>query len=189
MMVMTGSGGGEGLDGAGRVKMVKGVARGLLYLQEELAGVMAAHGNLRTSNVVVREGTGEAVLSEYGLGPLINQERAEEELAAYMCPEYVHHGRITKKSDVWSLGLLILETLTAKRDDDLLAWAASSHPDTVLPNADPALRRLLKIGLDCCHPDVDSRLDLKQALHQIENCHHDPLIASTSTHTTEIDII
>lgn len=69
--------------------------------------------------------------------PVINQESAQELMVAYKSPEYVRHGRITKKTDVWGLGVLILEILTGKfpanflqkgkgsDEEDLANWVKS----------------------------------------------------------------
>ena len=74
------------------------------------------HGHLKSSNVLLGDGT-EPVLAEYGLSPVLNQSHAREALAAYISPEFLRHGRTTRKSDVWSLGVLILEVLSGKDPD------------------------------------------------------------------------
>ncbi|CAK7345793.1 unnamed protein product [Dovyalis caffra] len=183
------------LDWPSRLKIVKGVAKGLAYLYKDLPNIIAAHGHLKSSNVLLTE-SNEPLLTDYGLVPVINQENAQELMVAYKSPEYLHHGRITKKTDVWSLGMLILEILTAKlpanfvpqgkgsEEEDLANWVNSvprkEWPNVVIDkdmtngptkqNADgeSEVIKLLKIGLSCCETDVEKRIDLKEAVERIE---------------------
>ncbi|KAK3017888.1 hypothetical protein RJ639_004692 [Escallonia herrerae] len=52
-----------------RLKIVKGVARGLLYLYNELPSLIAPHGHLKSSNVLLNESS-EPLLTDYGLAPV-----------------------------------------------------------------------------------------------------------------------
>jgi len=36
--------------------------------------------------------------------------------SGYMAPEYLHKGIITKKSDIFSLGVIVIELITGRRD-------------------------------------------------------------------------
>ncbi|XP_038696852.1 pollen receptor-like kinase 1 [Tripterygium wilfordii] len=179
------------LDWPSRLNIVKGVARGLTYLYKELPSVIAAHGHLKSSNVLLNNSF-EPQLTDYGLIPMINQETARELLAAYKSPEYSQYGRVTKKTDVWSLGMLILEILTGKfpsnflqqgkgsDQEDLATWVTSvvgdQEPtsevfdrDLVASKAgEGEMIKLLKIALACCEGDVERRLDLKEAMERIE---------------------
>ncbi|XP_027167821.1 pollen receptor-like kinase 1 [Coffea eugenioides] len=100
------------LDWPTRLKIVKGVARGLAYLHHELPSVSLAHGHLKSSNVVLDK-TFQPLLMDYALVPVVNPEQVQHLLVAYKSPEYVQHGRTTRKTDVWNLGVLILEILTS----------------------------------------------------------------------------
>ncbi|XVE98905.1 hypothetical protein REPUB_Repub03eG0148900 [Reevesia pubescens] len=189
-----------GLDWPTRLKIVKGVAKGLAYLYKELPSLIAPHGHLKSSNVLLNESF-EPLLTDYGLIPVINQESARELMVAYKSPEYVQHGRITKKTDVWGLGVLILEILTGKfpanflqkgkgnDEEDLATWVKSVVGDQknlstdqvdvfdkdmgATSNSDGELMlQLLKIGLSCCEVDVEKRLDLKVAIERIEELKH-----------------
>ncbi|KAG6414627.1 hypothetical protein SASPL_122000 [Salvia splendens] len=82
-----------GLDWPTRLRIVKGVARGLAHLYAEFPSLALPHGHLKSSNVLL-DGSFEAVVSDYALAPVIN--------------------RVTRKTDVWRLGILILEVLTGR---------------------------------------------------------------------------
>lgn len=101
------------LDWATRLQILKGVARGLLYLYKELPMLTAPHGHLKSTNVLLGDAM-EPLLAEYGLSPVVNPAHASEALVAYRSPEFLQHGRTTRKSDVWSFGILILEVLTGR---------------------------------------------------------------------------
>ena len=169
---------------------MKGVVKGLVYLYTELPSLIAPHGHIKSSNVLLNESF-EPLLTDYGLVPIINQEHAQELMVAYKSPEYKQTRRITKKTDVWGLGTLILEILTGKfpanslhqgkgGDTDLAAWAQSLVRDDFAnmevfdkdirgtKNSEGEMMKLLKIGLSCCEIDVEKRLDLKEVTEKIE---------------------
>lgn len=168
-----------------RLKIIKGVAKGLEYLYKELPSLIAPHGHIKSSNVLLNESY-EPLLTEYGLIPVINQESAQELMVGYKSPEYLQHGRITKKTDVWELGILILEMLTGKfpanflqqakgSEEDLAGWVVSQELTNdvfdneigATKNSEGEMLKLLKIGLGCCEGDVEKRLNLKEAVQRI----------------------
>ncbi|XP_059635765.1 pollen receptor-like kinase 1 [Cornus florida] len=177
-------------DWAARLKIIKGVAKGLQFLYTELPALIAPHGHLKSSNVLLGE-IFEPLLTDYGLIPLVDQEHAQEIMVAYKAPEYKQHRRITKKTDIWSLGILILETLTGKfpasylqhgkgSDGDLAAWVKSIVRDEgttvevfdkeigATKNSEGEMMKLLRVGLACCENEVEHRCDLREAIERIE---------------------
>ncbi|KAG4402949.1 hypothetical protein AAZX31_01G001600 [Glycine max] len=190
----------ESLDWASRLKIVKGIAKGLEHLYKEMPSLIAAHGHLKSSNVLLSESL-EPILTDYGLGPVINQDLAPEIMVIYKSPEYVQHGRITKKTDVWSLGILILEILTGKFPANLLQGKGSelslaNWVHSVVPqewtrevfdkdmegtnNSEGEMVKLLKIALACCEGDVDKRWDLKEAVERIHEVNEEEVKSSLS---------
>ncbi|XP_061357185.1 pollen receptor-like kinase 4 [Gastrolobium bilobum] len=179
-----------GLDWPTRLKIIKGVARGLAYLYNALPSVIVPHGHLKSSNVLLDE-CFEPLLTDYSLSPMINLDHAQQIIMPYKSPEYAQLGRITKKTDVWSLGILILEILTGKfpenylthrhnPDSDIASWVNIMITEkrtsdvfdvemTGIGNSKAELLKLLKIGLSCCEENVERRLDIKEALEQIED--------------------
>ncbi|KAK8550093.1 hypothetical protein V6N13_118625 [Hibiscus sabdariffa] len=181
------------LDWSTRLKIVKGVAKGLAYLHKELPSLIVPHGHLKSSNVLLNESF-EPLLTDYGLIPIINQESAKKLMVAYKSPEYVQQGKISRKSDVWALGILILEILTgvfpanlkgkeSDEQEDMANWVKTVVGDQetevfdkemgTIKDGDGALMQdLLKIGLNCCEEDVEKRLDFKDAAGRIEELKH-----------------
>ncbi|GFS44236.1 leucine-rich repeat protein kinase family protein [Actinidia rufa] len=172
-----------------RLKIIKGVAKGLQYLYNELPSLIIPHGHLKSSNVLLNESF-EPLLTDYGLVPVVNQEHAQEVMVAYKSPEHKQNGRVTKKTDVWSFGILILETLTGKfptnylqqgkgSDTDLVTWVNSMVREGstgevfdkdmgATKNSEGEMMKLLKIGMACAEVDVEKRCDLKEAIEKIE---------------------
>ncbi|KAK1399316.1 hypothetical protein POM88_009179 [Heracleum sosnowskyi] len=191
-------GGGNKLDWGKRLRIVKGVARGLLYLYNQLPSLIAPHGHLKSANVVLNEAW-EPLLNDYALSRIVNQEDAQDLMIMYKSPEYRTLNRISKKTDVWSLGSLTLEILTGrfpanilqqikgvKDNGDLAAWVdVLVREDENWKNKvfdkdmmmnikaggeeEQEMHKLLKIGLACCEMEVDKRLDIREAVEQIEN--------------------
>ncbi|XP_047339743.1 pollen receptor-like kinase 4 [Impatiens glandulifera] len=184
-----GSGNKQTLNWSARLKIIKGVAKGLLYLHNELPSLIVPHGHLKSSNVLLTESL-EPLMTDYALIPVFNTEHAQELMVAYKSPEHKYNNRITKKTDAWSLGVLILEILTGKfpttsprqagsgSDIDWVTWVQSTaHEDTAevfdkemkASRQDEAeMMKMLRIGLSCAEMDVDKRYDIKEALRKIE---------------------
>ena len=185
----------ECLDWPTRLKIVKGVSQGIEYLHKEMPNMIAPHGHLKSSNVLLSESM-EPVLTDYGLVPVINQDVAHEMMVIFKSPEYLQNGSITKKTDVWSLGILILEILTGKfptnfmqqsgkgSELSLADWVDSVVQEEwsrevfdkdmeVTSNNEEEMVKLLKIALACCDVDVDKRLDLKEAVDRIQEVQED----------------
>ncbi|KAL1820017.1 hypothetical protein ACET3Z_014886 [Daucus carota] len=190
-------GGSNPLDWGKRLRIVKGVTQGLLYLYKELPSLIIPHGHLKSANVVLNEDW-EPLLSDYALSPIINQEDAQDLMVAYKSPEYQQLGRVTKKTDVWTLGILILEILTGrfpantiqpgnvgKDSVDPAEWVNSlmkenkNWKDKVFDKDmmmnikgkedEQEMIKLLKIGLACCEKDVEARLDINEVVERIRN--------------------
>ncbi|KAL3645840.1 hypothetical protein CASFOL_011020 [Castilleja foliolosa] len=178
-----------GLDWPTRLKIIKGVSRGLAYLYKELPTLTLPHGHLKSSNVLL-DSTYEPILADYALAPLINKDHAQEFMVAYKSPESTQNDRVTKKTDVWSLGILILELLTGRfpanylkrgrgPSSELATWVSSvaraewtgevfDKDVNMSGNGEGQMRRLLKIGMCCCEWDVEKRWDLREAIERIE---------------------
>lgn len=179
------------LNWSTRLKIVKGVARGLAYLYESFPGQNLPHGHLKSSNVVL-DHSFEPHLTEYGLVPVMSKSHAQQFMAAYKAPEVIQFGRPNVKSDVWCLGIMILELLTGKfpanylrhgkgrnNNADLATWVDSVVREEWTGevfdkdimgtrNGEGEMLKLLRIGMFCCKWSVESRWDWREALGKIE---------------------
>ncbi|XP_062116093.1 pollen receptor-like kinase 2 [Humulus lupulus] len=171
------------LDWRTRLKIVKGIARGILHLHNELPSLIASHGHLNTSNILLKEVSYEPVLCDYGLIPLMNQEDAHELMEAYKSPEYLQHGRITKKTDVWSLGIVILQIVMGREEVEELVRRSDSPVEEWLVMEkegweEEEMVKLLKIGLGCCLGDVEKRMDIKEVNEKIEELKEEVIVVT-----------
>ncbi|GER45075.1 leucine-rich repeat protein kinase family protein [Striga asiatica] len=177
------------LSWARRLKIIKGVVKGLNYLHTELPALTIPHGHLKSSNVLIDDEFNPQLM-DYTLAPVVNPNQVHEILVAYKSPDYAKTGRVCKKTDVWCLGILILETLTGKfvakyisqgsgqYSGELTGWvnaivgeSSAQVCDKEMEVSDEGriqMERLLQIGIACCQEDLDKRLDLEEALKQIQ---------------------
>lgn len=146
------------------------------------------HGHLKSSNVLL-DGSFEPLLADYALIPAMNQTHASQIMVAYKSPECAERGRPSRKSDIWSFGILILELLTGKfpanylrqggAGTDLARWVNSVVREEWTGevfdkemggtrNGDGEMLKLLQIGMGCCETDVDKRWDLRMVLEKIQ---------------------
>lgn len=76
------------------------------------------HGNLKTSNILL-DANYESKISDYGLYLLLNPAAVEEMLEAsaaqgYKAPELIKMRDASRESDIYSLGVVLLEMLAQK---------------------------------------------------------------------------
>ncbi|TKY58247.1 LRR receptor serine/threonine-protein kinase [Spatholobus suberectus] len=193
-----------------RLKIIKGVARGLAYLYENFPGQNLPHGHLKSSNVVL-DHSFEPQLTEYGLVPVMNKSHAQQFMAAYKAPEVRQSGRPNEKSDVWCLGILILELLTGKlpanylrhgkggNNADLATWVDSVVREEWTGevfdkdimgtrNGEGEMLKLLRIGLYCCKWGMESRWDWREAVAKIEELKERDSEDEYSSYVSEVDL-
>nr|GMD20312.1 probable receptor-like protein kinase At5g47070 [Ipomoea batatas] len=102
-----------------RLRIAQDAARGLAYLHEEM-DFQLIFRDFKSSNILLDEDF-NAKLSDFGLarqGPaqgLGHVSTAVVGTVGYAAPEYVHTGRLTAKSDVWSFGVVLYELITGRR--------------------------------------------------------------------------
>ncbi|KAE8700583.1 Pollen receptor-like kinase 4 [Hibiscus syriacus] len=178
-----------GLDWSTRLNIIKGVIKGLNYLYNQLPTIVVPHGHLKSSNVLLGKNF-EPLLCDYALRSLINQDQAHKMMTAYKSPEYAKTGHISRKTDVWCLGILILEILTGRfpenylttsydRNMNLATWVNKMVKDKKISdvfdtemkgakNCKGEMINVLNIGLSCCNEDSEARPELKEVLKEIE---------------------
>ncbi|CAL9175480.1 pollen receptor-like kinase 3 [Musa acuminata AAA Group] len=177
------------LDWPTRLKIVRGIAQGLAHIHAVLPFIEAPHGNLKSANVLLSLNF-EPLLVDYGFLPLVNPAQAATVMQALRSPEVIAGRPISPRSDVYCLGVLILELLTGKFPSqyltnvkggtDVVNWATTAigegrEAEVLDPaimsggkSSVPEMKRLVHVGVECTEADPDRRLVLKDAVDRIE---------------------
>ncbi|ERN20496.1 L-type lectin-domain containing receptor kinase VII.1 isoform X1 [Amborella trichopoda] len=187
--------GGEVMGWAARVRVLKGLADGVLYLHEGWEARIL-HRDIKASNVMLDEDMC-AKLGDFGLarmyehGQLAHTTRVVG-TAGYMAPEMVRSGKASVKTDVFSFGVLILEVVCGRRPledgcEPLVEWVWSMLEQGDLIGAlDPRLSgssevdeevvdQLLRLGLLCTCPNPSTRPTMRQVVRTLEDPGSDDL--------------
>lgn len=116
-----------------RFQIITGVSRGLAYLHEH-SRVPVVHRDIKAANILLDDNL-HSKIADFGLAKLFPDDRTHITTnvggtIGYMAPEYVVHGHLTQKADVYSYGVLVLEILSGRKCVDprlpspiLLQWA------------------------------------------------------------------
>lgn len=182
-----------------------GIARGLAFLH---AGSMV-HGDVKPQNVLF-DADFEAHLSDFGLdklsvvGPGEASTSASVGTLGYMSPEVALTNEVTKESDVYSFGIVLLELLTGKKpvmftqDEDIVKWVKRQlQRGQVSELLEPGLLELdpesseweefllgIKVGLLCTTPDPVDRPTMADIVFMLEGCRVGPDIPSSADPTS-----
>ncbi|CAA0821203.1 Probable LRR receptor-like serine/threonine-protein kinase [Striga hermonthica] len=168
-----------------RLTILRGVCRGLAYLHRELPTLNLPHGHLKSSNVLL-DGEFNPLLADYALSPVINPEQVHQILVGYKAPEHGKKGQVSRKADVWCLGVLMLEVLTGKYLDHgsgsvdltggfvngIVGEGAEVAFDKDMAAIDEEeMKKVLEIAKECCREEPEKRLDMEEVVRRVEQIH------------------
>ncbi|MCO5574348.1 hypothetical protein L7F22_028131 [Adiantum nelumboides] len=115
------------LDWQTRYNVVLGIARGLSYLHEECVQPVL-HFDIKPQNILLDEAF-VAKLADFGMSRLMqggesNVVTGVRGTPGYIAPEWLAHGAVSKKSDVYSMGMVFLEIIGGRKNVDLALLSA-----------------------------------------------------------------
>ncbi|KAF9685039.1 hypothetical protein SADUNF_Sadunf03G0012900 [Salix dunnii] len=146
-----------------RISVALGISRALEYLHHNCNSQgIVPHGNLRSTNVLL-DLNEKVSISDYGLSSIIAQPIAAQRLLSYKSPEHQTTRRISKKSDVWSYGSLLLELLTARIS------ACLAPPGTGKRSASSGMLEQLQVAIRCCDKSPENRREMTEVVREVES--------------------
>ncbi|KAG9458260.1 hypothetical protein H6P81_002768 [Aristolochia fimbriata] len=149
----------DDLDWKKRYDVMASVARGLLYLHED-AHCCIIHRDIKAGNILLDD-KWVPKIADFGMARLYPEDQTHVNTRVagtngYMAPEYVMHGRLSVKADVFSFGVVMLELITGKKNssfqydphiNSLLEWAWTHYKKgRSLEILDPTLSSTAEMG-------------------------------------------
>ncbi|KAJ4849742.1 hypothetical protein Tsubulata_047593 [Turnera subulata] len=115
-----------------RFKIALGTAEGLQYLHEDCQRRII-HRDIKAANILLTEDF-EPQICDFGLAKWLPEHWTHHTVSkfegtfGYLAPEYLMHGIVDEKTDVFAFGVLLLELVTGRRALDysqqsLVLWA------------------------------------------------------------------
>lgn len=164
-----------------RLNMAASISEALAFMHEELGDDGIAHGNLKSSNIMLNEDM-EACISEYGLMVVHNGTKTKTNNIQSDNPDVGL--AYTFKDDINSFGEILLELLTGQvaqnRGPDLARWVHSvAKEEWMVQVFDKSLAsegaseerivNLLQVALKCINALPDSRPNMNQIADMINS--------------------
>lgn len=181
------------LDWKRRSDIISGVARGLLYLHQD-SHICIIHRDIKASNILLDD-KWIPKIADFGMARLYPEDQTHVNTRVagtngYMAPEYVMHGKLSVKADVFSFGVLILELISGQKNStfsqdpssqNLLDWAYHLYKkNKSLEIADPVLASsadpdqvamCIQIGLLCIQSDPYLRPTMNKVILMLSKKH------------------
>ncbi|XP_075656498.1 cysteine-rich receptor-like protein kinase 2 [Castanea sativa] len=187
---------GKALNWEKRYEIIVGTAEGLVYLHENPKNRII-HRDIKASNILL-DSRLRAKIADFGLARSFEEDQSHISTAiagtlGYMAPEYLAHGQLTEKADVYSFGVLLLEIVTGRMNNrsktseytDSLITITWKHfrsgtvdqlydPNLMLHNhynvnVKSEILRVLHIGLLCTQEIQSLRPTMSKALQMLTN--------------------
>ncbi|KAL0327277.1 UNVERIFIED_CONTAM: Cysteine-rich receptor-like protein kinase [Sesamum angustifolium] len=111
---------GKALNWEKRFEIIIGTAEGLVYLHENTK-IRIIHRDIKASNILL-DSRLRAKIADFGLARTFQEDKSHISTAiagtlGYMAPEYLAHGQLTEKADVYSFGVLLIEIVTGRSNN------------------------------------------------------------------------
>ncbi|XP_030470580.2 G-type lectin S-receptor-like serine/threonine-protein kinase LECRK1 [Syzygium oleosum] len=172
-----------------RVRIAMEVARGILYLHEE-CDLQIIHGAITTRNILIDE-SWTAKISDFRLAKVLAPNQTgilynAKGKRIYAAPELHKHALLSTKVDIYSFGVVLLETVCCRSnmvvdvstaDEVLLStwvhkcYVARELKKLIMDDEQvdmKSLEKMVKVGLLCIQDDPSLRPSIKDAILMLE---------------------
>ncbi|XP_059659076.1 L-type lectin-domain containing receptor kinase VII.1 [Cornus florida] len=171
-----------------RIRVLKDVASGLLYLHEGWEAKVL-HRDIKASNVLLdKEMNGR--LGDFGLARIHGHGEVATTTkvvgtVGYLAPEVFRSGRASAQTDVFGFGVLVLEVMCGRRPIEEgkpplvdRVWELMGRGELVSALDErlkakggfdeEEIERILHLGILCTHPDSHARPTMRQVMKVLE---------------------
>ncbi|XP_066338980.1 receptor like protein kinase S.2-like isoform X2 [Miscanthus floridulus] len=163
----------RGLEWHTRYEIIVGICKGLLYLHKDKNIV---HMDLKPANILLDD-LMVPKITDFGLSRLDNNSQAATTSRlfspVYCAPEYFLEGKSSSKSDIYSLGVLVIELVTgSKKEPDLTKvlrrwryrWIKSSKHT---PLGYQQVTKCLELAQRCIQINLTDRPDIVYVVDEL----------------------